>query len=292
MNTLIKQLDLSEHFDALAAFFARPKGVEFDGDVQQMIVYLQELDKQIVPQLPQVGALTPSINRLAKQGHAKLGEIYDFVRIARFFELIKTTIIEGKCAEWLRSIEIAKSLKTVAEAFNENGEVVGAYSEELVRLKRAIEERKNEAKTVLLRLASSEKLVPYLIDRQAHLVGGEETLLVRGGFNHLLAGRVVDRTSAGFFYVAPRALSDLRNKIEDLKNDEQNEIAKVERVLSEKLQPFVKFLRFLDVAFDRFDHLAARLLFAKSRDLTIIAPKSGTKIVLNSFAHPLPNAPK
>ncbi|MGE4295608.1 MAG: endonuclease MutS2 [Campylobacterales bacterium] len=286
METLIKQLDLTEHFDSLSAFFARPKPLALEGDTQQHLIFLQELENAELPPLPAVADLQPAIARLAKQGNAKLAELYDLVRIGRFFEGLKLRLKEGKSGEWAASIEIHKALKEIMAVFDFDGQLRPEASEELARVNEAIEAKKKQAKTQLQRLASSDKLAAYLVDRQVHFVNGEETLLVRGGFNHVLTGRVVDRTPAGFFYVAPRVLSDLRDAIEDLQAEAENVIARIERNYSEKLHPWVKFLRFIDAAFDRFDHYQARVQFARAKNLAILAPKNQSKIVLEGFCHP------
>ena len=286
MDTLIKQLDLSDHFEALGAFFARPKPLALEGDTQQHLLFLEELERLELPVLPTAGDVQPAIARLAKQGNAKLAELYDLVKIARFFEGAKLRIKEGKTGEWLQSIEILPALSEVMALFDFDGQIRREASESLARVQEAIENKKKQAKTQLQRLASSEKLAAYLVDRQVHFVRGEETLLVRGGFNHVLAGRVVDRTPAGFFYVAPRVLSELRDALEDLESELENIVAQIERDYSAKLQGWVKYLRFLDAAFDRFDHYQARIHFARSKDLAILAPKNQPKVVLEGFCHP------
>ena len=34
---------------------------------------------------------------------------------------------------------------------------------------------------------------------QVHFINEQECLLVRGGFNHILSGSVIDRSNSGFF---------------------------------------------------------------------------------------------
>ncbi|MDR1452271.1 MAG: Smr/MutS family protein [Helicobacteraceae bacterium] len=284
MERLIQQLDLEEHFAALSAFFARAKPFTVGGDERANTIFLREMKTMDIPALPPSQNLDGAIARLRKQGIAKLGELYDFVRIARFFETLNHREFEGKLGEWIKTIEIIAPLKKLATAFNYDGEVIA--SQELTRLKSAIEDKKKLARHLIARLTSDQKLAPYLVDRQVHIVGGEETLLLRGGFNRLLAGRVVDRARAGFFYVAPRALSEVKRAIEDLENERANAILELERAYSSTLFDWTKSLSFINAAFDRFDALAARVNFAKSRNLSIVATSDSPDIILSDFSHP------
>ncbi|MDR1912263.1 MAG: Smr/MutS family protein [Helicobacteraceae bacterium] len=288
MELLIKRLDLEERFSALASFFAREKPFTIEGDAAQNAALLDELESLDIPALPQVQNLDSAIARLAKGGVARIGELFDFARIVRFFETLKLRDYEGKigekAAEWASAIEAVKPLKNLTAIFDYDGEIIA--NEEIARLKSAIDDKKKQAKYLLSRVASDSKLAPYLVDRQVHIVGGEETLLLRGGFNRLLSGRVVDRTQAGFFYVLPRALGDIKGAIEDLENEKISAIAKLEREHSAALFAWVKSLRFINAAFDRFDSLAARVNFAKANDLTIVAPNNSSNVILSAFCHP------
>ncbi len=56
---------------------------------------------------------------------------------------------------------------------------------------------------------------------QVHFINEQECLLVRGGFNHILSGSVIDRSNSGFFYVIPHSVSDLKEKQSDLKTNKR-----------------------------------------------------------------------
>ncbi|MDR2904525.1 MAG: Smr/MutS family protein [Helicobacteraceae bacterium] len=283
-DELVKALDLEAHFAALAGYFAREKAAfTIAGDIEQNTRFLREIDEAELPEPPRARRLESAASRLAKAGVAKLAEIYDFIRIARFFEALKSRNFEGTFGEYLRSVEIAPQLTAIAARFDLDGNVI---SEDLRRIKEAIEAQKKRAKTEILRLVSSPKLAPYLVDRQARFVGGSETLLVRGGFAPVLAGRVVDRTPAGFFYVAPRAIAQIEDQIADLENAEIEAISQIEREISDQLFKIVKFLRVLDAAFDRVDSLFARIFFARANDFAIIAPSAKPIVKLANFCHP------
>ena len=285
-ENLIKQLDLSEHLANFSSFFAREKHYALEGDTDLHAQFLAELDALELPAAPAVRNLESATANLAKQGAIKLYEIYDFVRLARFFEGLKLSFKEGKTGEWVRSVVVPEALKELIKAFDFDGNLQYEISAELFRAKAAIEEKKKQSKTEILRICGSTKIAPYLVDRQVHFVHSTETLLVRGGFNHVLNGKVIDRTSAGFFYVAPRQIDDIKKAIEDLENECENIILKIEREFSSKLYNCVKLLRSLDRAYDRYDHYQARINFAKINNYAIVHTKSTQQIVIDSFKHP------
>ena len=83
---------------------------------------------------------------------------------------------------------------------------------ELYKLERAIKQNKIDIKETLYKLAHSSKLRDYLVDTQVHFNGGEETLLVRGGFNNAIKATVAARSPGGFFYIIPQSISHLKEK--------------------------------------------------------------------------------
>jgi DNA mismatch repair protein MutS2 len=286
LERLIKQLDLTEHFDRLGGFFARSKPFAMEGDTDLHYLFLLELERLELPPTPKIPVLKGAIDKLAKYGSVTLGDIYGFVQTARFFEELKARRFEGRAGEWIGSIEINPALKGLMGAFDSDGNLKFEVSAELFRAKKAIEEEKKRIRAELTRLVGSAKLAPYMVDRQAHFIRGEETLVLRGGFSAAIAGRVIDRTQTGFFYVLPRAIDEIKKRIEELENECEIIMAEIEREFSAKLFNSVKFLRFLDHCYDRFDHYQARISFAKLNGFSIINSKNSRRIALDNFKHP------
>jgi DNA mismatch repair protein MutS2 len=286
LQTLIDRLDLAGHLSQLSNFFAREKPFILEGDIQLHHAFITELEPLELPPIPTVANLDGALMRLHKLGTLKLDELYDLVRMGRFFMRLKERIFEGRMGRWLLEIEIPPAVEGVMAAFDEKGRLDEQAAPELARVNRAIEAKRREIKAQMGQLTATKGLGEYLVDRQVHLVSGEETLLLRGGFHHVLSGRVIDRTPAGFFYVLPKAIADRRDQLDRLESEAQEQIALMERKLSEKLHNQVRFLRFLNGAFDRYDHYQARLAFAKATDMAIMAPQGRKRVTLSGFAHP------
>ncbi len=287
-----KKLDLEEFLDRFRSFLARPKPLAMEGDINIHYQFLQELERYQFKTPPKVQELSTQLMHLKKQGVLKLDEIYEFVKVVRYFLYLKSLKFEGKIKEWLDSIEIPKEIEEIEGYFDEKGRLQTSVDERLEALENALSHNKSQIRQKLQALINAKKLQSYLVDRQIHYIAGEEALLVRGGFNHILKATVVGRSSGGFFYVVPEELRKLKEKEAEILSRIEEIHYEIQKRISTTFTKWLKFLHFLDRAFDRFDHYQARLEFAKSGDLAIILPKNGSKIILKEFAHPALENPK
>jgi len=158
--------------------------------------------------------------------------------------------------------------------------------ENLFGLSQRIREHKNEMSGSLKRMMSSSKLAGYLVDTQIHFLNNEECLLVRGGFNHVLKGAVIGRSTGGFFYVSPDSILKAKEKIRYIEQERETIFYAYAKEFSSKLSEIQPFINFIDKEFDKFDNYQARVLFARAKSLQIVKSKNDSRIVLNSFIHP------
>ena len=158
--------------------------------------------------------------------------------------------------------------------------------ENLFSLGQRIKEHRNEMSGSLKRMMSSSKLAAYLVDTQVHYVNNEDCLLVRGGFNHVLKGAVVGRSTGGFFYVSPDSILKAKEKIRYIEQEREAIFYTYAKEFSSKLSEIQPFINFIDKEFDKFDNYQARVLFAHAKNLQIVKSKNDSKIILNSFIHP------
>ena len=153
-------------------------------------------------------------------------------------------------------------------------------------VKNAISKNKEQIKQSLYKTINSSKVRTYLVDSQVHYINGEECILVRGGFNHVLKAQVLDRSNSGFFYVLPHSVASLKQKQNDLLNKREEILLKVCKEISSLFEKNLMFLKFINKEFDRFDHYQARLFFAKIDDKNFILPSKKKQNKLVNFSHP------
>ena len=131
-----------------------------------------------------------------------------------------------------------------------------------------------------------------MVDTQAHYINSSETLLVRGGFNRVLKGTVVARSSGGYFYVSPEIIERLKKEQSALLDKKEEIIYEHAKKMSALMTKNLLFLKFINSAFDIFDAYQARVAMARSGDLEFVKTKSDGKIILKEFAHPAIKNPK
>ena len=153
-------------------------------------------------------------------------------------------------------------------------------------INQSIKSVKRNIKTDLLKSLNSAKIRPYLVDSQVHFINEEEALLVRGGFNHVLKCTVISRSSAGYFYVVPQSISNLKQREASFLDKKEEILYQLAKDISATFNKNYLFLKFINSAFDRFDNYQARVNFAKTKDYIFIKPNRNKEIKLKDFCHP------
>ena len=285
---LIKKLDIVNHISQLQSLFCREKDIKLDGDINIHHTILKELEEFELKTPPKIELLNGPLNYLQKQGSLKIYEIYEFVKIIRYFQYLKKFSFTGKLAVWIDKVIIPNELDVIINAFNDKGEILHGFSEDLDRVNSNLYTNRDAIKQKLYGVINSKGLQPYLVDHQVHLVHGEQTLMVRAGFNHVLKAKVLDRSQSGFFYVLPHSVGELKQKQADLTNLKDDILYKITKEFSSILAKQLMFLKFINKEFDRYDHYQARIEFAKQNNYNFILPNKANnknqKLV--DFKHP------
>lgn len=210
LSELFGKLDLLPHLRALEHFFSRTQSIALQGDQERHFRYIEALDSLEFKAPPKSVVFEGSINHLKKQGVLRFEDIFEIIKIVRYFRNLRNHDFSGLIGEWMETIHIPEPFNEIDEFFDESGVFIESRDEELHRISMRIKGIKTEINESMKRLLHTQKLHPYLVDTQIHYINDEESLLVRGGFNHVLKGSIIGRTGAGFFYVAPDSI--LRSK--------------------------------------------------------------------------------
>lgn len=285
-TNLIEQLDLSEHITQFKSFFARETSLFMEGDQELHYRYIKALDAIEFRAPPKVADFTNIKLHLKKYGILQFSEIFEVVKVVRYFRYFKNKNLSGIIGEWMSKFEIDPKFLEVEKYFTNDGLFDENLDINLSQLGSRIKEHKNSINESLKRLLHSQKLSPYLIDSQIHYMNDEESLLVRGGFNHILKGAIVGRSSSGGFYVSPDSILKLKEQIRYITQEREAIFYSYAKEFSSKLSELLPFINFIDKEFSKFDNYQARVLFARSKNLSIVKSKKDTKITLFEFIHP------
>ncbi len=293
MIALFKKLDLLDFISHFSSLFAREKPIHMDGDINVHYRFIKELEGLEFSAPKSVANLDTELVHLSKFGTLKLYEIYEFVKIIRYFLYLKSLKTESETLNgWLASIVIPEAVIKIEALFDIEPKIKQGINEQLDSLSEALKANKAQISRQLHQLLSSQKLSGYLVDRQIHYINGEEALLVRGGFNHAIKAQVIGRSSGGFFYVLPESIDTLKRRESEILSAQEELIYQLCRDISAALNKNLLFLKFINKEFDRFDHYQARINFARLNNYEFVFPKRDKKIVLEGFAHPALDKPK
>jgi len=285
-KSIIQKLDLDGYIQQFKQFFAREKPVAMQGDINQHYRYIQALSKVQFPQPKEVPNLDRELSLIKKQGVLSLNEIYAFVTMFSYFNTLNTAGFTEPLLSWIQSIEMPEEIIEIIGYFTQEGDINPERDPELLKLERAIKQNRIDIKETLYKLAHSSKLRDHLVDTQVHFNGGEETLLVRGGFNNAIKATVVARSSGGFFYIIPQSISHLKEKESVLLSNKEELIYRYCKEISALFFKWERLLAFINKEYDRFDHYQARVSFARAGEYEFILPSKKKRIKLQDFAHP------
>ena len=286
LELITTQLDLDEHIEQFKSFFARNSILFMEGDQELHFKYIKALDKIEFKAPPKVSDFTTIKSHLKKRGILNFEQIFEIIKVVRYFRYLKNREIDGIIGEWLAKFVIDERFDEIDNYFSVDGKFNETLDENLHSLSQRIKDHKNDMSGSLKRMTSSAKLSTYLVDTQIHLINDEEALLVRGGFNHVLKGSVIGRSNGGFFFVAPDAILKTKEKIRYIEQEREAIFYNYSKEFSQKLMEIQPFINFIDKEFSKFDNYQARVLFARSKNLQLVKSRNDTKIVLKSFIHP------
>jgi len=290
-KTIIQKLDLDGYIHSFKQFLARIKPIAMQGDINQHFRYIKALSSVEFPDPKPIPNLDGELARLKKQATLSLDEIYAFVTIIEYFNRLQALTLPQPLASWIQDIQIPTEIMEVLEYFNDQGQINSQIDSELFDIEKSIKINKSEIKESLYKIVHSSSLRDYLVDTQIHFQNGEETLLVRGGFNNIIKATVTGRSSSGYFYIIPQKILHLKEKESQLLSRQEEVIYRYCQKISALFTTWERFLAYINKEYDRFDHYQARVNFAKAHEYEFILPTKTPKnqskqVKLVDFAHP------
>ncbi|HEC1786177.1 TPA: endonuclease MutS2 [Campylobacter lari] len=281
-----KKLDLDGYIEDFRGLFARDKEIFLQGDSKLHYKRINELSLIDFNPPPMIEELNGALTHLSKQGILHLSQSFEFIKICMYFRYLKGLKFEESLKEWLLKIEIPQAILELFEYFDEKGEIKESVDERLVNLNLALKIKKESLVAEFKKLTYTKNLSVYLIDTQIHLINGMEALLLRGGFNHVLKAKIIGRSSGGGFYVVPLSVEKIQSQIDEIKDAKEEIFYEYAKKISLIFYKNLMFLKFINNAFDLFDHYSARVLMAKKHDYEFVLADSSNNLSLYNFAHP------
>lgn len=292
MEKLLTKLDLVEYVNSYKNYLSREKALFMEGDLNIHFKFIKELEKYELKAPIKVDNLDIALLHLTKHGVLHIKDIFEFIKIVRYFLYLKNIKFEGVLLEWINNIQIPQTIVEIEKYFNDKGVIKEEIDSRFQNLNDSLKNVKEKINTQIRYLFSSQKLDFYLVDRQVHFLNNQEALLVRGGFNRVLKGSVIGRSSSGYFYIVPESLEKYKKEEAELLDKKEELIYEYSKKISTQFSKDILFLKFINKEFDRFDNYMTRVLFAKTNNMEFVLPSSDTAILLDNFSHPAINNPK
>lgn len=293
MQDLLSKLDLHDYASSFETFLAREKPLFMEGDIHLHYKLIKELvNHQSIKPIPTMINLDRALAVLQKNGVLRLEEIHAFVKIMNYFKALKKIFLDNALLAWMEKIVLPLNLLEICDYFDDKGALKSSVDETFESVEKSLNFIKEDMSLALRRTMSGDKISTYLVDRQVHYINNQEALLLRGGFNHVLKGSIVARSSSGFFYVTPESITKLKSKQNDLLAQKEELIYKYCKEISSVFSKSLFFLKFINKEFDRFDAYIARVNFAKQKDMDFVLPQKSHVIKLEKFSHPALHDPK
>jgi DNA mismatch repair protein MutS2 len=182
------QLDLTPFLSSFSDFLSREKPLYIEGDQNRHFQLIRELDAYEFKAPSKLKNLDTALMHLKKLGQLNLEDIFEFVKIVRYFRYLQKFDFEGTLGAWINGIEIHEDFGDIDRYFNEKGNFNEELDEDLSSMNARIKQLKEQLSASMKRILFTQKLDTYLVDRQVHFFNGEECLLLRAGFFLCLPG--------------------------------------------------------------------------------------------------------
>ena len=195
--SLIKKLDLDTYIETFQKFLARAKDIPIQGDINIHYRYIKELSNVDFTPPKESRALEVELNRLKKQALLSLEDIFEFVKIIRYFRYLRTLTLPHLLREWMEAIVVPDEIMGIIASFDDEGRIDPNRDSELLEIDALLKNNKIAIRESLKRIVNQKRLQEFLVDSQIHYVNDEETILVRGGFSGVIKASVIARSGAG-----------------------------------------------------------------------------------------------
>lgn len=187
-------------------------------------------------------------------------------------------------------METFPGLQGALMAINDGGFIEDFASEDLLKIRRKIQEAEVQVRQVMQDLLKSK--ADMLSDSILASRNGRNVLPVKNTYRNRIAGVVHDISASGStVYIEPRAAVALNEDISHLRAEERHEVARILREMSTLLRPHTAIIRNNAWIIGHVDLVRAKHLFARSHQAIVPILSDKQDIALLNVRHPLLTKP-
>lgn len=187
-------------------------------------------------------------------------------------------------------IETFPGLQGALMGLNDSGFVEDFASEDLLKIRRNIQEREVQVRQVMQDLLKTK--ADMLSDSLLASRNGRNVLPVKNTYRNRIAGIVHDISSSGStVYIEPRSVVSLNEDITNLREEERHEILRILREMSSLLRPHSRVIGNNAWIIGHLDLVRAKHLFARDYEAVVPTLSDKQDIALLNVRHPLLSKP-
>ncbi len=218
----------------------------------------------------------------------KIASISDRVNeLLKFFKKFKTyypTLFQQSENIEL-NIQINSSIKALISPY---GEVVDKASPVLFGLRKEINKLRGQLGGSFNKAMAHYASLGYLDDIRESVVDHQRVLAVQAMHRRKVRGAILGNSKTGsIVYIAPQATLQLSRELQNLKYEEQEEVVKILKSLTNTIRPFAALLQKYQAYLAHLDSLGARAKYAHKIKACMPSIVREKKIYLKNAYHPI-----
>lgn len=208
-----------------------------------------------------------------------------FLKKEKDTEDLKTPILNGLIHEIATFPEIEKRID---RSIISEGEVSDEASIELRQIRRQLSQANDKVRSTLQNFITSSRNQTYLQDQIITLRQNRYVVPVKQEYRNQVKGMIHDQSTSGAtLFIAPMAVVDLNNKIKQLKLEEEREIERILREISNEIALRDNEILSNQDFLGKIDFIFAKGKLALAMDATAPKVNSQGYVNLKKARHPL-----
>jgi DNA mismatch repair protein MutS2 len=187
------------------------------------------------------------------------------------------------------NIEINKQINSSIKALiSPYGEVVDKASPVLLGLRKEINKLRGQLGGSFNKALAHYASHGYLDDIRESVVDNQRVLAVQAMYRRKVRGAILGNSKTGsIVYIAPQATLQLSRELQNLKYEEQEEIVKILKSLTNTIRPYAGLLKEYQAYLAHLDSLGARAKYAHKIKACLPSIVREKKIYLRNAYHPI-----
>lgn len=231
--------------------------------------------------------------------HASLSE-HEFVMITKFLgafsEILQFFGNKKRDTTYLKLYQLIqdtywdkKLMSEIDRVIDRDREMVKeSASPELAKIRKQILHKQHEQQEVFRKIIQSLRQKGVLAEQEEGVRGGRRVLAVKAEYKRQVSGIYHDESSNGSIsFIEPDVTVGLNNECIELQMEEQREIARILRVLTEYIRPYLHHFKHYLYLLGVMDAIRAKARLAVDLDAQVPQVNNEGLVNLLSFRHPV-----